>query len=761
VAYARGRARALLLDWRALETAYVAAATERVYVDAQLQLSHYLAPQAAAVTEVAANLFLLRSFKRATRRAFARMRARFDALVLPVLGAAAPLIHATLQARRAAAAASPARGLAAAGAAALALTRGRARGRGDSSGADSLLSSGAASSHRTLSGRGAASSDGEGEGEGELEWDAAAAAAGGGGADEEEEEAAAAAAAAAEDEDSEGAAAGSPARQQPRRAAGAGTGAGAPSPASPAALTASAAPAAAAALPHSFGDLAAVLRRAASREEEAEEERADAAAVRELFCGTLQDRLLAGVSALEPHSAAAAGSASPRRGGAAADAAAAAEAAARQPIDSLAALYFELPASTPALPMDEAWRELSGLLHVRGSGAAGGAAGGGGGADEEPPPPAAPEEVLRRARRAAAAIAFPQWFAQAARRPALPFVALTSALFALDPLVAADAQALRKTACALLCVGFFSGAAALRDPTVSAIVPDLVCRACSAVRDVDLAREEAPLAAVASRPHARLRLLAGAEAEAAAAELAAAVRQHEGEWLASTRARARAARRAGRAARREAAAAAAAAAARGARAAAAAAADAADEDDGDADADAADAAAAAAEAAAAAAASSDSDSADEGAHAPVAEHTLRTMREYFDRGALAARGLERDEAAGGALARRVTVYSHEFSWACAACLHPYDGCDVESALVAAAEARSLAYTLQDLACTRCARVRGAALRQYCECSGRYETVVTQAQLRAYLRALLGVAVAYGFAWLRDTVQGMLAADGGL
>jgi hypothetical protein len=64
--------------------------------------------------------------------------------------------------------------------------------------------------------------------------------------------------------------------------------------------------------------------------------------------------------------------------------------------------------------------------------------------------------------------------------------------------------------------------AALRDPTVSAVVPDLVCRACSAVRDVDLAREAPPLAAVASTPHARLRLLPPDEADAAEADAAAA-----------------------------------------------------------------------------------------------------------------------------------------------------------------------------------------------------------------------------------------------
>ena len=125
---------------------------------------------------------------------------------------------------------------------------------------------------------------------------------------------------------------------------------------------------------------------------------------------------------------------------------------------------------------------------------------------------------------------------------------------------------------------------------------------------------------------------------------------------------------------------------------------------------------------------------------------------------LAERRLERDAGAGGALARRVTVYSHAYAWACADCAHPYDNCDVESALVAAAEARSLAYTLQDIACARCGRVRGGALRAYCECSGKYATVTSQAQLRAYLRALKGCAVVYGFRWLQDTVTTMLEAD---
>lgn len=136
------------------------------------------------------------------------------------------------------------------------------------------------------------------------------------------------------------------------------------------------------------------------------------------------------------------------------------------------------------------------------------------------------------------------------------------------------------------------------------------------------------------------------------------------------------------------------------------------------------------------------------------------MRSFYETNALTARQLSRREE-DGALCRRATVYSHAFTWHCAACGHGYDNCDVESALVASAEARSLAFTLQDVACCRCGRVRCSALRAYCECSGRFANVSPAGTLRTYLRVLQGVAIAYRFPWLQDTVETMLRADGAL
>jgi hypothetical protein len=783
---ARYRARTLL-DWKALEGRYLDQTTGALDITGRWTVAEYLHPDAAAFLNTAVGLYLLRPFKAAARRAFARLHARFDTLVLPALAAAAPFLYASLQGGSV----SPGLSLSARGSGHV---KGRqlqpqgagkrrartssdgaasdASGRSDDGGSDtdgaaSRATTASLGSHPLRRQRRRGDSDAEfveagaeggsagGEDDGEAEWhegegpaEGAAAAprspaspplitpARGDGAASDGEDGA----------EGEGAA-GAPQHASP----GLGSGVS-PSQVAPSAPAAGSA----ASLTVSLPDLATVLRRAMSREEEAAEAGAEAEAVRRTFGSLIRDKLLAAVSELERRhggSGASDGLRSPGRSGGGGGGGGIVG-----PIDAAAvAAHFSLP-SRPSMPLAEAQRELTALLRVRGSATrvAGGTgntgsgshshglpepdgegdAGGGQGTDGQPP--VDPAAVLRIARRVASAVAFPRWHALNAPRPAAPLVAVATSLLALDPLVVPEVGSLRSTALALLGIGEFSSQASLRDPTATAVVPDLVCRSCSAVRDVDLARDAA--VSVASSPHPVLVPLEGREAEEAAAEVEEEVGERMGDWRRRQRRKQRAEARK--------------AAAGGAGS---------DEEEGEGEMLLSD---------------EDEDEDEEEAqqeagygkrshsHAaaaalpPLDPYLVSEMRSFYVQSALSSRGLTQRET-DGALCRASHLYTHAFAWRCAACDHAYDSCDVESSLVAAAEARSLAYTLQDLACVRCGRVRCSPLRSYCECSGRYATVTPQAGLRAYLRALQGVAVAYGFPWLQDTVETMLAADGAL
>ncbi|MCW0208209.1 MAG: hypothetical protein OJK14_14010, partial [Achromobacter sp.] len=61
-------------------------------------------------------------------------------------------------------------------------------------------------------------------------------------------------------------------------------------------------------------------------------------------------------------------------------------------------------------------------------------------------------------------------------------------------------------------------------------------------------------------------------------------------------------------------------------------------------------------------------------------------------------------------------------------------------------------------CLKCRRARPSPMRTYCECSGRYVNAEAPASFAATLAVFRGIAAAFRFRWLADTVEALLNAD---
>lgn len=89
---------------------------------------------------------------------------------------------------------------------------------------------------------------------------------------------------------------------------------------------------------------------------------------------------------------------------------------------------------------------------------------------------------------------------------------------------------------------------------------------------------------------------------------------------------------------------------------------------------------------------------------------------------------------------------------CASCGTPYDRDSLEQRLVEIAEKSSMAYQLQDLACSKCHQVKGDYMSEYCPCSGRFVNQESPAAFRERMLPFRNIARAYEFEWLGDTMS---------
>lgn len=77
----------------------------------------------------------------------------------------------------------------------------------------------------------------------------------------------------------------------------------------------------------------------------------------------------------------------------------------------------------------------------------------------------------------------------ALERPALELVKFVTAVLALEPAVGAQVGKLKRTLLKLLRTSEFADEAAFRNPSLSFVVPDVICAACNLCRAVDLCRD--------------------------------------------------------------------------------------------------------------------------------------------------------------------------------------------------------------------------------------------------------------------------------
>lgn len=74
-------------------------------------------------------------------------------------------------------------------------------------------------------------------------------------------------------------------------------------------------------------------------------------------------------------------------------------------------------------------------------------------------------------------------------KPALEFVKAICHVLSLDPSVEDTVGSLRRSMLKLIGVGEFSEEAVWRDPSVSYVLPGVICKSCNHCRDVDLGKD--------------------------------------------------------------------------------------------------------------------------------------------------------------------------------------------------------------------------------------------------------------------------------
>jgi len=73
--------------------------------------------------------------------------------------------------------------------------------------------------------------------------------------------------------------------------------------------------------------------------------------------------------------------------------------------------------------------------------------------------------------------------------PALEFVKTLCKVLSLDPSIADQVMKLRRDLLKLICVGEFSKEAEWEDPSISYVIPGIICKSCNSCRDLDLCKE--------------------------------------------------------------------------------------------------------------------------------------------------------------------------------------------------------------------------------------------------------------------------------
>lgn len=94
-------------------------------------------------------------------------------------------------------------------------------------------------------------------------------------------------------------------------------------------------------------------------------------------------------------------------------------------------------------------------------------------------------------------------------------------------------------------------------------------------------------------------------------------------------------------------------------------------------------------------------------------------------------------------------------WLCAQCYVNYDTEEIEKRLIDAVNRKLMSYTLQDLQCVRCQEIKQDNIMEYCECAGKYKTLIHPEEIQALVRTFNVVADEYSMVLLKEYTESLI------
>ncbi|XP_071842243.1 DNA polymerase epsilon catalytic subunit A-like isoform X1 [Apostichopus japonicus] len=100
-------------------------------------------------------------------------------------------------------------------------------------------------------------------------------------------------------------------------------------------------------------------------------------------------------------------------------------------------------------------------------------------------------------------------------------------------------------------------------------------------------------------------------------------------------------------------------------------------------------------------------------------------------------------------------------WQCEQCNSEYDVDLIEGALIEAVNRASMAFTLQDVVCSKCHQVKMPNMTRYCDCAGNFETTLSPKVFVNKMKTFKNLAQHYKMVMLEDTVAWVLEMNSSL
>ncbi|XP_023213231.1 DNA polymerase epsilon catalytic subunit A-like isoform X2 [Centruroides sculpturatus] len=98
-------------------------------------------------------------------------------------------------------------------------------------------------------------------------------------------------------------------------------------------------------------------------------------------------------------------------------------------------------------------------------------------------------------------------------------------------------------------------------------------------------------------------------------------------------------------------------------------------------------------------------------------------------------------------------------WLCSVCQEPYNRLDVEAMLIECIQKKTMAYTLQDLQCTKCRMIKQPNMSRYCECAGKFRCLLSLEDLSRTLATFLNISQFFQLPVLEETAVWLYKMNG--